>query len=93
MIIYNSKIPKFFGYKGMTVGNLIMISHSEEDCPEWLLKHEQVHVQQQKDWWYLPYYAVYAWDYIVGRFNGLTHWGAYRDIRFEKEAYDKYGPN
>jgi hypothetical protein len=93
MIIYSSKIPKLFGSEGLTFLWFIFICHSEKNCSEWLLKHEQLHVKQQKDWWYIPYMFVYMWDYIVGRCKGMSHREAYLNIRFEKEAYALYGPN
>lgn len=89
MIIYNSKIPKLFEYEGMTIFLFIFISYSKEDCPKWLIQHEQMHIQQQKDWWYIPYYIVYIWDYLKNRIKGMNHNDAYRNIRFEIEACEK----
>ncbi len=87
MIIYNSKLAQIFKVNGITLWPLIFISCKKEDCPEWLLKHEQVHIKQQLEWLIIPFYIVYLWDYFKGRVDGLTHWGAYRNIRFEIEAY------
>jgi hypothetical protein len=93
MIFYNSNIPKWFGFEGITIFIFIFINYSEQDCPKWLVNHEKLHVEQQIKWLFIPFYIVYAWDYVLGRLSGLTHWGAYRNIRFEKEAYEKYGSN
>ncbi len=87
MIIYNSKIPKWLGYKGMAIYPFIFISYSCIDCPARVIKHEKIHIKQQLKWLIIPFFIVYGLDYIVGRIKGLNHDEAYRDIRFEKEAY------
>ena len=87
MIIYNSKIPKWLGYEGLTLYPFIFIIHSYIDCPKWLIKHEQIHLRQQLRWFIIPFFIVYIWDYVAGRVKGLNHNEAYKNIRFEKEAY------
>ena len=92
MVRYNSKIPSTFGYEGMVLFGAIFVSHSKEQCPEWLLKHEQVHVEQQEKWWYILYYIVYGFDYLKGLFKYRNHREAYNSIRFEVEAYNIASP-
>lgn len=88
MIIYNSKLAKLLKVSGITLFPFIFISLSKEDTPAKLIRHEKIHIKQQIRWFIIPFYVVYIYDYIYGRINGLTHWGAYRNIRFELEAYD-----
>jgi len=77
----------------MALFSIIFISYPKEECPEWLLKHEQVHVEQQKRWWYIPYFIVYGFDYFKGLIKYRDHKKAYNSIRFEIEAYKVSSPN
>ncbi|MCK5605101.1 hypothetical protein KAR91_24640 [Candidatus Pacearchaeota archaeon] len=92
MIIYNSNFAASLKVNGITIWPFIFISCSKKDCPEWLLKHEQVHIKQQINWFILPFYIVYLWDYAIYRLKGYNHDTAYRSIRFEVEAYKKANP-
>lgn len=92
-IFYNSKLPELLRADGTTICNWIFIRYSKENCPAWLLEHEKVHIQQQKDRWYVGMWVLYAWDYLKGRVKGQTHYDAYMNIRFEKEAYALCSPH
>ncbi len=93
MIIYNSKLAKLFRVNGITLYPFIFIMYTKEDCPQWLLDHEQVHIEQQLRWWIIPFYVVYLWDYCKFRLKGCNHKTAYKFIRFEVEAYKKASPS
>lgn len=43
------------------------------------INHEAIHWQQQKELWIIPFYIIYGIEFL---FKG------YRDISFEREAYD-----
>ena len=90
MIIYNSRLAKLLKVNGITLWPFIFISHSKKNCPDWLLRHEQIHIEQQLKWWIIPFYIVYLWDYARGIYTGLKHDAAYRAVRFEIEAYKEY---
>lgn len=92
MTFYNSKIPKLLNTEGVTIFPLIFISHRKRSCPKWLLLHENVHIKQQKKWLVIPFFVIYLYDYCYWRIKGMDHDRAYRNIRFEKEAYDLYSP-
>jgi hypothetical protein len=87
MIIYNSRFARLLGVNGITLYPFIFIADSFIKCSPRVLRHEQIHIKQQKDWFIIPFYIVYIWDYILGRIKGLNHREAYRNIRFEIEAY------
>lgn len=55
-----------------------------------LVAHELVHVRQYAELGIPRFIALYCWDYLVGRLNGLDHKTAYRSIRFEAEAYKEH---
>lgn len=50
--------------------------------------HEQVHLKQIKREGVFRFYTRYLLEYFKGRKNGLTHYQAYRNISYEREAYD-----
>lgn len=53
-----------------------------------LLNHERIHIRQQLELLFLPFFIVYIGEWLVL----LTKYGnrslAYRNISFEKESYD-----
>lgn len=72
-VIYNKIIP-FKGYKCI---NLFGVLFVRKGCTmrESDYNHEAIHTKQMKDLLYVPFYILY-----------LLEW--YRNISFEKEAYD-----
>jgi hypothetical protein len=52
------------------------------------MTHEQIHVNQIKKDGIVKFYGRYLWEYFQGRKQGLTHYQAYRNISYEKEAFD-----
>lgn len=43
------------------------------------INHEEIHWQQQKELWIIPFYIIYGIEFLLK---------GYRDISFEKEAYN-----
>ena len=61
----------------------------ERDLPanEFLLNHERIHLRQQLELLVLPFYLIYAIEFL---FHWLRHRNraiAYSNISFEREAY------
>lgn len=52
------------------------------------LNHELIHSRQQRRWLYLPFFIVYGIEWLVLYFKYRDWFEAYRNIHFEKEAYD-----
>ncbi len=52
-----------------------------------LLNHERIHLRQQLELLVVPFYIWYLTEYLMGRWQGLNHYAAYRNISFEQEAY------
>ncbi len=55
---------------------------------EVLLNHERIHLAQQIELFILPFYCWYFLAYCWNRFKGQKHHQAYRNVIFEKEAYE-----
>jgi len=54
-----------------------------------MLNHESIHVKQQLELLVIPFFLIYVinWVYNLIKFKGDTDL-AYRELFFEKEAYD-----
>ena len=84
--IHNDFIP-FRGYKAMTLLCFIFVRRgfelSDED-----IRHESIHWEQQKEMLILPFFLWYLIEFILNLFK-FNDWSkAYRNISFEREAYD-----
>ena len=51
-------------------------------------QHEEVHLNQIRRLGVLRFYCQYLYEYWLGRRRGLNHLEAYRNISFEREAYN-----
>lgn len=86
-IIYNKIIP----FKGFTAINLfgVLFIRRGAKLSSILFTHELIHTKQMKELFYIFFYIWYLVEYIINlfrfKFNTLE---AYRNISFEKEAYD-----
>lgn len=49
------------------------------------INHESIHTEQMKEMLYIPFYIWYAIEWLVKLF---CEGNAYRNISFEREAYD-----
>ncbi len=52
------------------------------------LNHEQIHVAQQKELLFLPFFIWYVAEWLVLYIKYRDWMTAYYNIRFEKEAYN-----
>ena len=84
--IHNDYIP-FRGYKAMTLLCFIFVRRgfelSDED-----IRHELIRWEQQSEMLILPFFLWYLVEFVVNLFK-FNDWSkAYRNISFEREAYD-----
>ncbi len=52
-----------------------------------LVRHEKIHLAQQIELLVLPFYLLYLTEYVVKRVYYKNHYLAYKNISFEREAY------
>jgi|TARA_R110002124_G_scaffold49599_5_gene145270 hypothetical protein len=62
---------------------------SREEMSEDVLRHETIHLAQQKELLVIFFYLLYGWDYLRGLIKYKDKEQAYFRIRFEQEAYEK----
>lgn len=80
-------IPKFLGVGAITLYPFIFFSGKSAINNTY--RHEWIHIDQYRKHGYFGFLFKYALDYIKGRTKGLSHYQAYMNIPFEKEAYKK----
>lgn len=89
MVIYNSIIP-FKGYKAINLLGLIFVrkgcNFTATD-----LQHEKIHTAQMLELLIIGFYLWYLIEWLFLLFKYGTWSKAYRNIRFEKEAYANQG--
>ena len=85
------KLPLARRYRGMALGRTILFKDGEGDIPSALLRHELIHLEQIKRHGVGRFYLIYVWDYLANLWRSHDHDTAYRNIRFEKEAYEREG--
>ena len=61
---------------------------SKEEMSEDVLRHETIHIAQQKELFVILFYLLYGWDYLKGMIKYKDKQKAYFQIRFEQEAYE-----
>lgn len=82
-IIYNNIIP----FKGFAAINLfgILFVRKGVTVDEEMINHEAIHTEQMKEMLYVFFYLWYVIEWIIRLF---MKGNAYRNISFEREAYD-----
>lgn len=53
-----------------------------------LIYHEKIHLRQQLELLLLPFYVLYLFHYLINLVRFRNHDLAYRNVIFEKEAFD-----
>ena len=93
IILENSKIPKILSkftpinINAITLGPFIISRGKMSDDT---LRHEMIHYVQYKELFYIGFLIIYLYDFLYNAIilkQGLSS-SSYRNIRFEKEAYD-----
>lgn len=86
-VIYNKYIP-FKPYRAI---NLLGVVFARHDCGKLNridLNHEAIHSAQIREMLILPFYTLYLLEWFVRLLQYLDFYKAYRNISFEREAYD-----
>lgn len=85
-IIYNNIIP----FKGYSAINLfgILFARKDEQLDAITINHEKIHTAQMKELLYIFFYIWYIIEWLILFIKYKDSKTAYRNIRFEKEAYN-----
>jgi hypothetical protein len=71
----------------MAIWPFILIKKGRE-VTQRTLRHEQIHHAQQKELLLIFFYLWYLIEYLIRLAQFLNHRQAYRNISFEREAYE-----
>ncbi len=71
----------------ITLYPFILLREKSLLANESLLYHEKIHLRQQLELALIGFYVIYILEYLIARLRGMSHYKAYRNISFEKEAY------
>lgn len=85
-IIRNNFIP-FRGYKAMNICGILFV-RGDANIDDVTLNHESIHTAQWKELWYIGFLLWYGIEWLVRLTQFRYPHNAYRNISFEREAYD-----
>lgn len=83
------KLPFVRNYRGMVVGRTILFKGDESEVSETLFRHEIIHQEQIDRHGIARFYLIYLRDYLVNLWRLRNHEAAYRNIPFEREAFER----
>ena len=83
------KLPLARNYRGMVMGRTILFKGDEADVSPTLLRHELIHQEQIDRHGIARFYLIYLRDYLINLWRLRDHDAAYRNIPFEKEAFER----
>ena len=86
LIVAKYLIPK--GYSGLTVFPFVFVKHSGDKANSFFINHEKIHLRQQLELLILPFFIWYGLEYVFRLFQYKNTYLAYKNICFEREAYD-----
>lgn len=72
----------------MALFPFILIKRKGIDYKSQLIFHERIHIRQQLELLVLPFYVLYFFNYLINLLRYKTHYKAYRNIIFEREAFE-----
>ncbi|MGA0557352.1 hypothetical protein ACO2Q8_11915 [Larkinella sp. VNQ87] len=79
------RVP-FLWVSGMALFPFVLVRTRRPDAV--LLHHERIHLRQQLELGILPFYVWYLLEYGIRRWQYRDHYTAYRNISFEREAFE-----
>jgi hypothetical protein len=85
LLVTKYLIPK--GFRGLTVYPFVFLKNSEDKKNAFLINHEKIHLKQQLELLILPFFIWYGLEFLFRWFQFKNWSDAYRNICFEKEAY------
>ncbi|WP_044172148.1 hypothetical protein [Flectobacillus major] len=72
---------------GMALFPFVLVKKANPSAA--LIHHELIHFRQQAELLILPFYVWYLLSYLWNRLKGYSHYRAYKNIIFEREAYQE----
>lgn len=86
VIISKYLVPK--NYSGLTVYPFVFLKQKKLKEDIFLINHEQIHLKQQKELFWIFFFIWYLAEYLLRLIKYKNHYKAYKNISFEREAYN-----
>ena len=80
-------VVSFMKPAGMALYPFILVNRNDLKNNKVLIRHERIHLKQQKELLVLPFYLIYLLCYLYNLCRLRNHNKAYMQIPFEREAY------
>lgn len=84
-IVIKKLVPR--GYSGITIFPFVFFTHSSLLQNQKLINHEKIHIRQQLELLVFPFFIWYILEFIFKWFRYQNVHLAYKNISFEREAY------
>jgi hypothetical protein len=78
-------------FVGITLWPFIVMKHQRLKKDAVFINHERIHLRQQLELLILPFFIIYGLEYLVRLIQYKNRYVAYRNISFEREAYQNEG--
>lgn len=90
-MIFVSKyiVPK--GYTGLALFPFVFVKHAHLKLNKVFVNHEHIHLKQQLELLIFPFFIWYGVEFLVRYVHYKNWYDAYRNIGFEREAYQNEG--
>ena len=76
------------GYIGITIFPFMFLKYSALKGNTVLINHEKIHLKQQLELLIIPFFIIYTVEFLIRLFQYKKWELAYRNISFEREAYN-----
>lgn len=77
----------FLPAAGMAIFPFVLIKFKDLKKDKQIINHELIHLRQQMELLILPFFVLYLINYLINLIRYRDHDQAYRNIVFEREAY------
>jgi hypothetical protein len=96
IVVYSTRLLRLFslwtrGISGITIFPFIILHGTLRGTTEAAvtINHERIHIRQQLELVLVIFAVWYVVSYLAGLARGRGRYGAYRNIIFEREAFDR----
>ena len=86
MNIHNHWLPKLLNVNAIVLFQTIYYAMPKEKVSDRLKRHEEKHVEQQKEEGSIIFKIKYAYEFLVNYMRYREYWKAYRNISYEVGA-------
>lgn len=87
LVVETCLFPRRSRFCAITLFGIVFTRDKSWVTPR-VLNHERIHCRQQMELLYIPFYIIYVVEWLWHLAKTRDRMKAYRDISFEREAFD-----